>query len=61
MAADYRKLSVPLLQLLTRKEWEGWFDLKTIKAVGEPVGPAAVKLRLAFEPGLAGETGGGQR
>ena len=55
------QLSVPLLQLLTRKEWEGWFDLKTIKAVGEPVGPAAVKLRLAFEPGLAGETGGGQR
>jgi len=46
------QLSVPLLQLMSRKEWEGWFDLRTIKASGPSAGMAAVQLRLTYVPGV---------
>ena len=34
------QLSIPLLQLMTRKEWEGWFDLRSIKNIGPATGDA---------------------
>jgi len=48
------QLSIPLLHLMSRKEWEGWFDLRTVKSLGPPTGVAAVQLRLTYVPGTAG-------
>lgn len=36
------QLSIPLLQLMTRKEWEGWFDLRSIKNIGPTTGDASI-------------------
>jgi len=48
------QLSIPLLQLMSRKTWEGWFDLRTIKSVGPITGVAAVQLRLSYVNPAAG-------
>jgi len=41
-------------QLMSRKTWEGWFDLRTIKSVGPTTGVAAVQLRLTYVNPAAG-------
>ena len=45
------QLSIPLLQLMMKKKWEGWFDLRTLRPIQESGnGVAGVFLSLAFLP-----------
>eukprot|EP00281_Chroomonas_sp_CCMP1168_P034998 CAMPEP_0206251896 /NCGR_PEP_ID=MMETSP0047_2-20121206/22274_1 /ASSEMBLY_ACC=CAM_ASM_000192 /TAXON_ID=195065 /ORGANISM="Chroomonas mesostigmatica_cf, Strain CCMP1168" /LENGTH=110 /DNA_ID=CAMNT_0053677891 /DNA_START=42 /DNA_END=374 /DNA_ORIENTATION=- len=47
------QLSIPLNQLAVRGQWEGWFDLRTMKGdpQGTAQGAAAVHLRLMYDDG----------
>jgi len=45
------QLSIPLLQLMMKKKWEGWFDLRTLRPIQETgSGVAGVFLSLVFLP-----------
>lgn len=49
------QLSIPLLQLMVRKEWSGAFDLRTMKSASPAdASPTAVMLKLRFDPGVEG-------
>ena len=45
------QLSIPLLQLMMRSEWDGWFDLRSLKSTQASKGTPAVQLKLQYFSG----------